>query len=585
MFRKSKKHQQSSLFDSQFLLPPKLRERMETSWAHTFYHQVFLRIPEESFAILYSEEDSRPNAPVNVLVGADILKTGFGWSDAELEENLQFDLLARYALGLNNLNQDVPVLRTLYNFRRRVREYAQETDINLYQKTFSTITDEQLAELSLKTGWQRMDSSQLLSNIAQMSRLGLVLSVLQKGVSALPAAEHEKWQKEYEAYLQPKPQNFCYRVKRDEVAGHLLEIGHLLLKLVAVLTESRASGEIIHLVERALQDLYIIDDQEQVTLRPANEIRGDALQSPHDLEATYRKKGGTGHQGYVVNLSETCDPDNPVQLLTSIQLAPNSTDDGRLLVESLSEQSARGIMVRKLTVDGGYTGEIGEKACRDHRVQMLPTRIRGGRTAPGRWGWEEYTWLLDDDDLPRMVVCPQGKVANLVASREGDWLLARFDRTACADCLFFQQQCRVKPYQKRKPPTLFVSPRWIQVALLRQGMSPSNNALRAGVESTVRSFKRVFPSGKLPVRSAVRSSMVACCSALMVNCRRVHQYRQQPRQPDRKPAVVNMTAERKSLFRYAFFGFWANLHHIFSNPRPEVRIGPQPACRQQLISA
>jgi len=523
VFRKNKKHQQSSLFDSQYLLPPKLLQRMENSWAHTFYHQVFLRIPEGSFAILFSEEDSRPNAPVNVLVGADILKTGYGWSDAELEENLQFDLLVRYALGLNNLNQDIPVLRTLYNFRRRVREYAQETGINLYQETFNTITDEQLAELELKTGWQRMDSSQLLSNIARMSRLGLVLSVLQKGVGALPAAERKKWQNEHESYLQPKPQNFCYSVKRDEVEGHLLQVGHLLLELVARLKEFQASGEVVQLVERALQDLYVIDDEKQVTMRPADEIPGDALQSPHDPEATYRKKGGKGHQGYVVNLSETCEPDNPVQLLTSVQLAPNSTDDGRLLAESLAEQGSRGITVEKMTVDGGYTGKVGETACRDHKVQMLPTRIRGGRTAPDRWGWEEYTWLLDDDDRPRMVVCPQGKAVNLGAGREGDWLLARFDRRACSECPFYQQQCRVTPY-KRKPPTLRVKRRWIKVALLRQGMSPANYALRAGVESTVRSFKHVFPSGKLPVRSLIRSAMVACCSALMVNCRRVHQY-------------------------------------------------------------
>ncbi len=122
-----------------------------------------MRIPEEPYADLYSEEDSRPNAPVNVLIGAEMLKTGFGWSDAELEKNMQFDLLVRYALGMNNLNEEVPVLRTLYNFRRRVREYAQETGINLYQETFKAITDAQLGVLELKTGWQRMDSTQLMS--------------------------------------------------------------------------------------------------------------------------------------------------------------------------------------------------------------------------------------------------------------------------------------------------------------------------------------------------------------------------------------------------------------------------------------
>jgi hypothetical protein len=582
VFRKNKKHQQSSLFDSQFLLPPKLRRQMEASWAHTFYHDVFVRISEEPFAVLYSEEDSRPNTAVNVLVGADMLKTGFGWSDAELEENIHFDLLVRYALGMNNLNEEVPVLRTLYNFRRRVREYAQETDINLYQETFKAITDEQLAELELKTGWQRMDSTQLLSNIAQMNRLSLVLSVLQKGVSALPVDENEKCYTDHGKYLKPKPQNFCYRIKQEEVAGHLVQVGQLLLELVEVLTQYQADAEIIQMVERVLQDLYVVDDDKQVAMRPTDEIPGDGLQSPHDTEATYRKKGGKGHQGYVANLSETCDPDNPVQLLTSVQLAPNVTDDGQLLAESLAEQSARGITVKQITVDGGYTGETGETACRDHKVQMLPTRIRGRRTAPKRWGWEEYIWLLDDDDLPRRVVCPQGQVAKLDAGRKGNWLLARFDRTACADCLFFKQQCRVKPY-KRKPPTLFVNRRWIQVALLRQGMSPANNALRAGVESTVRSFKHVFPAGKLPVRSLIRSAMVASCAALMVNCRRVHQYRQQQRQATLERAVIAVTAVPTGLFRPVFWGFWTKMCYFVSHLRAELLHGPYSNFLPQFI--
>ena len=40
------------------------------------------------------------------------------------------------------------------------------------------------------------------------------------------------------------------------------------------------------------------------------------------MEATFRQKGG---QGYVANLTETCDPDNELQLITQVQVAPNNT--------------------------------------------------------------------------------------------------------------------------------------------------------------------------------------------------------------------------------------------------------------------
>lgn len=62
-----------------------------------------------------------------------------------------------------------------------------------------------------------------------------------------------------------------------------------------------------------------------------------SLQSPDDLEDTYREKSGKGYQGYVANLSETCDPQNPLQLITKAQTAANNTDDSQLLAEALPD--------------------------------------------------------------------------------------------------------------------------------------------------------------------------------------------------------------------------------------------------------
>ena len=81
MFRKNTKHQQPALISAASELPEKQRIRLEKSWASTFYREFFCRIDEEIFAVLYSEVASRPNVPVNVLVGLEALKAGFGWSE------------------------------------------------------------------------------------------------------------------------------------------------------------------------------------------------------------------------------------------------------------------------------------------------------------------------------------------------------------------------------------------------------------------------------------------------------------------------------------------------------------------------
>ena len=103
MFRENHQHLQYGLFGAFQLLSEKAQKRLETSWAGTFYCEITCRIDERPFAVLYSDEPSRPNSPINTLVGAETLKAAFGWSDEELYDHIQFDLQVRYALGLHDL--------------------------------------------------------------------------------------------------------------------------------------------------------------------------------------------------------------------------------------------------------------------------------------------------------------------------------------------------------------------------------------------------------------------------------------------------------------------------------------------------
>ena len=63
-----------------------IREKkvLERSWAKIFADEIFPAIDEERFSVLYSENDAtRPNTPVNVIVGALIIKELFDYSDDE----------------------------------------------------------------------------------------------------------------------------------------------------------------------------------------------------------------------------------------------------------------------------------------------------------------------------------------------------------------------------------------------------------------------------------------------------------------------------------------------------------------------
>jgi hypothetical protein len=95
MFRKNQKHQQPPLISSVQALPDAQRQRLDSSWAGVFYREFFCRIDEDVFKVLYADQPSRPNIPVNVLVALEVLKAGFGWSDEEMYDAYLFNLQVR----------------------------------------------------------------------------------------------------------------------------------------------------------------------------------------------------------------------------------------------------------------------------------------------------------------------------------------------------------------------------------------------------------------------------------------------------------------------------------------------------------
>ena len=98
--------QQISLFDSLGFLSLRKQRMLNSSWAQAFSDHVFGHINEQIFAPLYSEQrNSRPNAPINVIVGALILKDFTGQTDDEMLASCEFDLRYQYALHTTSFEE------------------------------------------------------------------------------------------------------------------------------------------------------------------------------------------------------------------------------------------------------------------------------------------------------------------------------------------------------------------------------------------------------------------------------------------------------------------------------------------------
>ncbi len=524
MFRKNQRHLQPALISDLDHLTEKQRHRLDESWAGTFRREVFARLDETPFVALYSDAASRPNIPVNVLVGLETLKAGHGWSDEDLHDEFSFDVQVRYALGYENLGEGEFDLRTVYNFRQRVSAHMQEQGENLIDRAFTQVTDEQLAAFQLNTGQLRMDSSQIASNIRQACRVQLLVEVLQRVQRMLTPADQAHYADAFAPYVKGHASQYVYRLKGEQTAPHLQRIGELMHRMLEELRATYATDACYQMLERVFGEQFRLSDNGVATL-PGTEISASSLHSPDDPDATYRKKGNQSYQGYVTNVTETCAPENPFQLIVQVQTAPNTTEDADLLIAAVPELKAR-TGVETLYNDAAFCSPAADEVLRAHHIEQVPTDLRGKSPDPERFGLADFAIQCDANASPSQITCPQQQSVPVKGGRKPLRYVAYFNPTVCQVCAGLAR-CPMQARPSAAACSLQFSQAQLDVARRRQrsvAYRQMDKNLRAAVEATIGALKRPFAEDQLPVRGRVRVGMMVVGSALMVNVRRMQRY-------------------------------------------------------------
>jgi hypothetical protein len=536
MFKENLGHLQPGLLSTVNELPEKQREILKNSWAEVFYREFHCRIDEKAFAALYVDFPSRPNAPINEIVSLEFLKAANDWTDEEMYERYLFDVQSRYALGLDSLGETHLTLRTVYNFRARLSKHMRETGRNLLDQAFEQVTDEQLEAYELKTGKQRMDSTMLASNIRQMGRLQLLVEVLQQTSRMLTEDEQAKHAEVLGPYLVGPAGKYVYQLKKKEQAQHIYQIGVVMQRLLAELKDAHGSDPTYQLLERVFGEHFRVKETEIETKEP-KELTGSSLQSPHDPEATYREKRGESHQGYVANVTETCHPENKLQLITKVQTAPNTTDDSHLLAEAVPNLKER-MELEEVLTDATFGGPEADLVLHEHQVQQTQTAIRGPKTDPDKLYLADFEIKFDQEGNPSRITCQHDQTVpvNLTCRKKG--FVALFDPQVCKDCPFWEkQQCPAEPGKRDPRHRLrftLTKARAADRHRRSHALKKEAGNLRAAVEATVRSVKHPFPAGRLPVRGQFRVACMVIGSAAVSNVRRIHRYQQSKRRAEKQ---------------------------------------------------
>jgi len=349
-------------------------------WHNQFREQVVMRIDESIFSSLFNNTTGAPNAPIRTLIGMMILKESFVWSDSQLYEHCRFNLLVRSALGLFNINDPLPVESTYYLLRKRIYNHQKKSGEDLMGKVFAQITSEQIKTFDVNGRSIRMDSKLIGSNIALFTRYEIIHQTLCMFYKSLDKDAKLRLLtidlEQLEKLSTEEPVKTVYRSTREELKGRLQPIGILIYKMLKLFEDLQT--ESFQLLQRVFNEQYKVLEDQQIELRPKEEISSSSVQSPHDPESAYRNKGDQQVKGYSVNITETCS-DKSLNLITNVLVEKANTPDTTFVKPAIQATiEVTGQQVEKVYVDGAYQTPENDDSCQD--IDMVFTGIQGAES-------------------------------------------------------------------------------------------------------------------------------------------------------------------------------------------------------------
>jgi hypothetical protein len=513
MFKKNTKHTQPDLFGFYQQLPDKLQKRLRESEESVFYRLIFCRIREEDFACLYSETGSRPNAPINAMVSSLFLQHRHGWTFEELFDQIEFNLLTKTALGLSRLDESPFCAASLFNFQNRLSQHFVRTGENLLEKVFDHLTSEQLKALKIKTNIQRTDSFLAASNIRNYTRLQLLIELVLRVFRILTEADKVHFKNQFSDYLGKTSGQYIYQLDAEDLPHELDKIAELYAWINQVIKPGYSDQEIIHTFERVFAEHFTLVE-EKIQLKNSDELSSECVQSPDDLEATYRYKNHTQNQGQSINVVETAHPENPLNLIDDVSVHPNNKDDSRILDERVDRLQEKTPDLDELHFDGGYGSEPVDNKLDELGITGIQTAVRGNRC-------EVEITIEQEPDSRYRVKCPNQTVYSSLARKRHK---ANFDLAVCNSCEW-KEQC---PAQIGKRYRTFYFTHKEYLSKRRQQaichLPENRRRLRANIEATVREFTHKMPQRKLKVRGFFKTCIFAYSNAVSINFGRIYRY-------------------------------------------------------------
>jgi len=517
--------QQIGIEDNFLKLSERTKKIVLGSWARQFAEEIFPFIREERFAVLYSENSaSRPNTPVNVIIGSMIIKELNGLTDDEVIAALECDIRMQYALHTTSFPVQPLSDRTFSRFRLRLYEHEQKTGEDLIKEEMLHLAEGISRLMNLQPHLKRMDSLMIASACKDMTRLEVVYVTVSNLVNAVHSACGDELLQGMEHYLNTDDKNrVIYHNKAEDRAAKIQAIVEDGAALLERLGEAGAVLPEYALVERMLEDQSVIDGEGRRVAKSNRAIAPDSLQNPSDPDATYRKKAGEGNIGFVANVVQTFNNDGAA-VITDYSFQQNRHSDSALCKEAIENVAETGEAKpeEKVTLigDGAFAGAENEALAAENDIILVTTDLTG--TKPP----EVFANFVIDEENKQVLECPAGHTPLRQGRNQAtDTYRVVMDKNKCANCPH-REQCNAK-FQK-KSAVVTVSANKVNRARAVCKLSAKEYAeyrnARNAVEGIPSVLRRKYDVDNMPVFGLLRSKMLFGFKIAAINFKKLMKY-------------------------------------------------------------
>lgn len=362
---------QKPLFDPEMgYFSPSAYRRLQKGWQGIFRRCLLSVMPAQELGEEFSETMGRPTKELYAMAGLVTLAEMHGWTSQEAAEAFVFNQAVQYALNAGHVQVELSA-RALERYQRIFREKE------LGQVVLERVTRALIDELQLEVDVQRLDSTHVFSGMAEFGRTRLMATCIRRFLvqlkrhhndeyAALDAAVRERG-------LIPDQKVFGRSAPKAEAR---VRLRLQLAEDMRMLMDRYADHPRIPQMTSYQNMLRVFSEQCEIVggkIAVRTKTGSRSMQNPSDPDATFDGHKGKGYQ---LQLSETCHPDNPVQMVTCAIPQTAADEDGDALPQVVEKLENADLKPTELLADTLYGSDNNQQLCETNGIELIAP-VRG----------------------------------------------------------------------------------------------------------------------------------------------------------------------------------------------------------------